>query len=70
MRYGREEGRLSDTATRCCSAVMYNGNTRALAESRTTCADQAHVHTHACTPATNLQTNCTQIDLIGSPSGL
>lgn len=30
----------------------------------------AYVHTHACTPATNLQTNCTQIDLIGSPSGL
>lgn len=49
MRYGREEGRLSDTATRCCSAVMYNGNTRALAESRTTCADQAHgrVRAHA-----------------------
>lgn len=28
MRYGREEGRLSDTATRWCRSVMYNGNTR------------------------------------------
>lgn len=35
MRYGREEGRLFDTATRWSCAVIYNGNRKELAESNT-----------------------------------
>lgn len=35
MRYGREEGRLFDTATRWSCSVIYNGNRKELAESNT-----------------------------------
>lgn len=42
MRYGREEGRLFDTATRWGCAVMYNGNTSELAESRMACMEPTH----------------------------
>ena len=47
MRYGGEEGRLFDTATRWCCAVMYNGNTSELAESRMACTNYTHVRARA-----------------------
>lgn len=62
MRYGGEGGRLFDTATRCCCAVMYNGNTSERAESRMV---RTHTHTHT---QRKLHTNCTQIELMGYPS--
>lgn len=62
MRYGGEEGRLFDTATRWGCAVMYNGNTSELAESRMACTEHTHTHTHA------YAANCTQIEPTGFPS--
>lgn len=44
MRYGGEESRLFDTATRWCCAVMYNGNTSELAERRMACKEHTHTH--------------------------
>lgn len=52
MRYGREEGRLFDTATSWGCAVIYNGNTSELTESSMACKN--HTHTE----------NCTQIEAI------
>lgn len=60
MRYGAEEGRLFDTAIRWCNAVMYNGNTSELAESRMACTNYTIVH--MCT------VNCKQIEPIGFPT--
>lgn len=50
MRYGGEEGSLFDTTIRWCSAVMYNGNTRELAENKNG-LHEPHKHTR------KLQTN-------------
>lgn len=48
MRYGREEGRLFDTATHWGCAVIYNGNTSELAESRMACMNHTHTHARMC----------------------
>lgn len=60
MRYGGEEGRLFDTAIRWYYAVMYNGNTSELAESRMRCTNYTIVHTRT--------VNCKQIEPIGFPT--
>lgn len=44
MRYGREEGRLFDTATCWGCAVIYNGNTSELGESSMACKNHTHMH--------------------------
>lgn len=59
MRYGGEEGRLFDTAIRWCYAVMYNGNTSKLSESRMACTNYArtthkHIHTEKIANKLNL----------------